>query len=53
MKYVYVWGNNEMRAQYKGRACRVIQYLAKNSVLLYFGDGNWLISSRLAIRKKT
>ena len=53
MKYVYMWGNNEKRAKYKGRDCDVVGFLKKNGVLLKFGHSDYLISSRLAIRKKT
>lgn len=49
--YLYAWGNNEVRARFKGRRCEVVKRLARNSVLLRFENGEKLVSSRYAIRK--
>jgi len=51
MRYIYTWGNNEVRARFKGRGCDVVTRLKMNSVVLRFEDGEMLISSRYAIRK--
>lgn len=51
MSHTYTWGNNEVRARYKGRRCEVVARLKMNSVVLRFKGGDMLISSRYAIRK--
>jgi len=49
--YYYAWGNNEVRAQYKGKLCKRICSGALGSCLLEFEDGRRLVTSRRAIRK--
>jgi len=49
--YRFAWGNNEKRAQLKGRGCRVIARGAMNSVEVEFADGRREIVSRNAIRR--
>jgi len=51
MKYIYMWGNNPIRAKYKGKICRVLQRFALNSILIEFENGDRLITSRNALRK--
>jgi hypothetical protein len=36
--YVFAWGNNERRAQLKGRRCRVLVRGGKGTVLVEFLD---------------
>ena len=49
--YLYVWGNNEKRADMKGRRCRVIKRWNKNSALIEFVNGQRENVSRNALRK--
>lgn len=49
--YVFVWGNNEVRASLKGRACRVVARGKMNTCLLEFEDGARVVTSRNAIRR--
>jgi hypothetical protein len=52
--YVYVWKNNQKRAQLCGRQCVVLARGAMNSCLVEFVDnGQREIVSRWAIRKST
>lgn len=51
--YTYAWGNNPVRATYKGKRCRVVCRGKMNSCLLEFADGRKLVTSRNAIRKAT
>ena len=51
MKYVYTWGNNTKRAEYKGCICEIVKAMKRNSVVLRFEDGRMLCTSRFAIRK--
>lgn len=48
--HVYVWGNNSVRATYKGRHCRVIARLRMNSVLIEFSNGERTVTSRHAVQ---
>ena len=50
--YLYAWGNNPMRAKYKGKECRVVAWMKRNTVVLDFGLLGLLVSSRHALRKK-
>lgn len=50
--YKYCWGNNEKRKAMKGRVCRVLGRLKKNSCCIEFIDnGQREIVSRNALRK--
>ena len=49
--YIYAWGNNPVRAQLKGRRCRVLCRGAMNSALVEFEDGTRHVISRNAIRR--
>jgi len=50
--YAYAWGNNSKRATLKGRTCRVLARLKKNSIVIEFLDnGQQEVTSRYAIRK--
>ena len=51
--YVYVWGNNPVRARLRGRACRVlIRSRRFNSCLIEFEDGTRVVGSRHAVRRR-
>lgn len=50
--YTYAWGNNEVRAVYKGQPCRVVVRGAMNSCLVEFESGARLVTSRNALRKR-
>lgn len=48
---VYAWGNNERRAELKGRRCRIIARGSRmRSVLLEFENGWRVITSERAVR---
>ena len=50
--YTYAWGNNTKRATLKGRVCRVLARLRKNSIVIEFVDnGQQEVVSRNSIRK--
>jgi len=50
--YIYAWGNNPKRATMKGRTCRVLARLKKNSIVIEFlDDGQREVVSRNSIRK--
>jgi len=50
--YSYVWGNNTKRQTLKGRTCRVLARLKKNSVVIKFTDNGQIeVVSRNALRK--
>ena len=49
--YLFMWGNNSLRATLKGRRCRVVARGTMNSVLLQFPDGFRVVTSRNAVRK--
>lgn len=34
----YCWGNNEKRRTMKGRECKILAYLKKNSMIIEFTD---------------
>ena len=48
--YIYAWGNNPKRKTLKGRACKVLARMAKNSIVIEFEDGQQEVTSRNAIR---
>ena len=50
-EYLYVWGNNEVRRDFKGRFCRVISRGGMRSVLVEFENGERLLTSERALRK--
>lgn len=51
--YRYSWGNNEKRATYKGRQCRLLVSGKRNTVLIEFTDnGERTTTSRRALRKE-
>jgi len=50
-EYIYAWGNNEKRAELKGRKCVVLARLKMNSVLVEFENGQQEVISRNALRK--
>jgi len=47
----YTWGNNPVRAKYKGKICFVLAYGKLNSALVAFTDGFKMITDRRAFRK--
>lgn len=50
--YVYVWGNNPVRAALRGRRCRVLVRSRRfNSCLVEFADGTRVVVSRQALRR--
>jgi len=52
--YTYAWGNNSKRATLKGRVCRVLARLKKNSIVIEFVDNEQReVVSRNAIRRYT
>jgi len=48
--YFYAWGNNEKRKALKGRKCKVLARLARNSALVEFTNGQREVISRNALR---
>ena len=48
--YVFGWGNNALRAKYKGKRCRVLTRGRKNSIAIQFEDGHTMVTSGHAIR---
>lgn len=51
--WIYVWGNNGVRKELKGKRCRVLHRGARlHSVLVEFEDGQRVITSARAIRKE-
>ncbi len=54
MSYVYAWGDNQRRAELKGRECRLVCAGTKNSVLIEMADtGERVVTSRYSIRPPT
>jgi hypothetical protein len=49
---IYRWANNPKRAALKGRRCRVVCRLAKNSALVEFETGQREVVSRSALRRE-
>lgn len=49
--YIYRWGNNEKRSTMKGRLCRVVCRMVKNSALIEFENGQREVVSRNALKK--
>ena len=50
--YVYVWGNNPVRAMLRGRRCRMVVRARRfNSCLVEFENGERVVVSRNALRK--
>lgn len=49
---IFTWGNNPVRAELKGKPCRVIARGKMNSVLIVFEDGRKVVTSRYAIRPR-
>lgn len=51
MTYTYCWGNNERRAQLKGRRCVIEAHGRMNTVLVRFLDnGEKVTTSHRALR---
>jgi hypothetical protein len=50
--YLYRWGNNPKRATLKGRQCRVLARLARNSALVEFENGQREVISRNALKRQ-
>ena len=48
---VYAWGNNEKRATYRARRCRIVARGRMGSVLVEFDNGERTVTSRWAVRK--
>lgn len=49
--YVYAWGNNERRADLKGKRCRIIARGTRmRSVEIEFENGDRVITSERALR---
>lgn len=52
--YIFAWGNNERRAQLKGRECRVLERGGKGTVLIEFTDnGERVTCSFRALRRRS
>lgn len=51
MTHRYCWRNNEKRATYHGRLCRVVARGTMNSILVEFENGERTVTSRYAVRK--
>jgi len=51
MLYRYAWKNNSVRARCYGRACFVIKYMKRNSVVVQFLDGFRMCTDRRALRR--
>jgi len=51
MIYIFRWKNNDVRKKYYKQLCHLIATGKANSVLIEFGDGHKMITSRNAIRK--
>lgn len=51
--FEFNWRNNDKRASYKGRACRIVASGSLNSVLIEFIDGERMITSWFALKKKS
>ncbi len=49
--YIYAWGNNALRAKWKGKRCKVLVRGKRNSCLIEFEDGLHVNTSRNALRK--
>lgn len=48
--YIYIW--KKYGTQYTGRKCRILKRGKKNSVQVEFDNGEQVICSRYAIRKR-
>ena len=51
--YRYCWGNNERRASMRGRICRLLSRLTRNSAAIEFVDDPGVVEcvSRNALRR--
>ena len=49
--YRFAWGNNPKRKTLKGRRCRVLGRMKKNSIVIEFENGQQEVVSRNSIRK--
>ena len=52
MKFDYVWYWRKRLPHRKGQACRVLIRGKMNSILIEFEDGECVVTSRYAVRKK-
>ena len=53
MDRVFAWGNNERRAQLKGRPCRILVRSSRmHSVLVEFPGGERVVTSERALRRR-
>ena len=50
-EYVYVWRNNERRAELYGRRCRIVVSGTFGTVLVEFENGERATVSRRALRR--
>lgn len=50
--YIYSWSNNPKRKELKGRRCKILSVLGKNSVSVQFKNGTREVVSRRALRKE-
>lgn len=50
--YVFAWGNNAVRAAWKGRRCRIVASGSRGTAMLEFEDGRRVVTSRRAVRRK-
>jgi hypothetical protein len=48
--FVFVWGNNPIRAKYKGKRCRVLAKGTKGTIAVEFFDGHKMTTSWRAIQ---
>ena len=51
--HVFVWRNNERRAELCGRRCHIIATGAMGTVLVEFENGERVTTSRRALRRTT
>lgn len=49
--WLYAWGNNERRAELKGRTCTVLATGRLRSCLVEFENGERVVTSQRALRK--
>jgi hypothetical protein len=50
---IYYWKNNPKRLRLNGKACRILERgSSMNAILVEFEDGERVITSRRAVRRK-
>lgn len=51
--HVYRWGNNEKRATFKGRRCRIVTRGRMRSILIEFENGEKIVTSERAVKLRS